>query len=78
MYFETFEEAYAAVDRYIVFYNQRRFHGCLHKMSPMQYLEAWRANELERVVQRFTHKESCTLCKIFCLIIDMNGTLFIV
>lgn len=49
MHFETFEEAYEAIDNYIEFYNERRFHGSLHKMSPKQYLEAWRANTLAPV-----------------------------
>lgn len=49
MYFETFEEAYEAVTQYIEFYNERRFHGSLHRMSPKQYHEAWRAGTLEAV-----------------------------
>ncbi|WP_241675064.1 IS3 family transposase [Paenibacillus luteus] len=49
-YFETFEEAYQAVRCYIEFYNQRRFHGSLNKMSPNQYHEAWKANKLGDVV----------------------------
>jgi putative transposase len=48
-YFETFEEAYQRVHTYIEFYNQRRFHGSLHKMSPSQYHEAWEAKKLEAV-----------------------------
>jgi putative transposase len=48
-YFETFEEAYKAVHQYIEFYNLRRFHGSLKKMSPNQYHEAWKANKLEAV-----------------------------
>ncbi|WP_029192908.1 integrase core domain-containing protein, partial [Paenibacillus alginolyticus] len=48
-YFETFEEAYQRVHTYIEFYNQRRFHGSLHKMSPSQYHAAWEAKKLEAV-----------------------------
>lgn len=48
-YYETFEEAYEAVNRYIDFYNQRRFHGSLKKMSPIQYHEAWKMKRLEDV-----------------------------
>ncbi|WP_158302258.1 IS3 family transposase [Paenibacillus mesophilus] len=44
--YSTFEEAYESVHRYIAFYNQRRFHGSLKRMSPLQYYEAWKANEL--------------------------------
>lgn len=49
MDFETFQEAYEAVDQYIEFYNERRFHGSLYKLSPKQYLEAWKANALDAV-----------------------------
>jgi putative transposase len=48
-YFETFEEAYQTVHKYIEFYNQRRFHGSLQKMSPSQYHEAWKAKKLKTV-----------------------------
>lgn len=48
-YFETFEEAYQAVHKYIEFYNERRFHGSLRKMSPSQYNEAWKANKVDTV-----------------------------
>jgi putative transposase len=48
-YFETYEEAYKKVHQYIEFYNLRRFHGSLNKMSPSQYHEAWKANKLEAV-----------------------------
>ncbi|WP_312027311.1 IS3 family transposase [Paenibacillus typhae] len=47
MYFETFEEAYESVTEYIQFYNERRFHGSLKRMSPNQYHAAWRAGLLE-------------------------------
>jgi putative transposase len=32
--FMTFEEAYAAIDHYMDFYNNRRMHGSLKRMSP--------------------------------------------
>jgi putative transposase len=35
--FMTFEEAYAAVDRYMDFYNNRRMHSRLKRMSPMSF-----------------------------------------
>jgi putative transposase len=50
MYFETFEEAYVAVTEYIEFYNERRFHGSLNRMSPIQYHDAWKANQLKPVI----------------------------
>lgn len=48
-YYETFEEAYEAVHKYIEFYNQRRFHGSLKKMSPDQYYHAWKENKIKNV-----------------------------
>lgn len=47
--FNTFEEAYQAVHQYIEFYNQRRFHGSLKRMSPVQFHEAWKANKLPEI-----------------------------
>jgi putative transposase len=35
--FMTFEEAYAAIDRYMDFYNNRKMHGSLKRMSPMAF-----------------------------------------
>jgi putative transposase len=35
--FETFEEAYDALDRYMDFYNNRKMHGSLKKMPPMKF-----------------------------------------
>ncbi|MFD2879236.1 IS3 family transposase [Paenibacillus rhizoplanae] len=46
-YFETFEEAYEAVAAYIEFYNERRFHGSLQRLSPKQYQAAWKAGKLK-------------------------------
>ncbi|QMV45127.1 IS3 family transposase [Cohnella cholangitidis] len=36
--FETYEQAFAVVDRYIRFYNERRIHGSLQDLSPAEYL----------------------------------------
>jgi putative transposase len=35
--FMTFEEAYAAIDRYMDFYNNRRMHGSLKRMPPITF-----------------------------------------
>lgn len=35
--FMTFEEAYAAVDSYMDFYNNRRMHGSLKRMAPLAF-----------------------------------------
>jgi putative transposase len=35
--FATFEEAYAAVDRYMDFYNNRRMHNSLRRMPPVKF-----------------------------------------
>ncbi|WP_371916104.1 IS3 family transposase [Paenibacillus sp. P32E] len=43
MYFETFKEACEIVTEYIGFYNERRFHSSLNRLSPSQYDAAWRA-----------------------------------
>lgn len=37
--FDTFAEAYEAVDRYMDFYNNRRMHGSLKRMSPNHFSE---------------------------------------
>jgi putative transposase len=38
--FDTFEEAYAAIDTYMDFYNNRRMHSKLRKMPPVKFA-AW-------------------------------------
>lgn len=48
-YFNSYEEAFECVDRYIEFYNERRYHGSLQKMSPVQYMRAWKAKEIDAV-----------------------------
>lgn len=35
--FETFKEAYDAVDQYMDFYNNRRMHGSLKRMAPLSF-----------------------------------------
>jgi putative transposase len=35
--YETFEEAYASVDRYMDFYNHRRLHGSLKQKAPLVF-----------------------------------------
>lgn len=37
--FAAFAEAYEAVDRYMDFYNNRRMHGSLRRMSPVRFSE---------------------------------------
>ncbi|WP_167747016.1 IS3 family transposase [Cohnella luojiensis] len=37
MSFETFEEAYFELDKYMDFYNNRRMHGSLRKMPPVKF-----------------------------------------
>jgi putative transposase len=38
--FETFDEAFEAVERYMDFYNNRRLHGSLKRRSPLAFLRA--------------------------------------
>lgn len=40
--FEFFEEAYFRIDEYIEFYNQRRYHGSLGRMSPLKFHEKYK------------------------------------
>jgi putative transposase len=37
--FDSFEEAFTAVDRFIRYYNNRRIHGSLLDYSPAEYLQ---------------------------------------
>jgi len=37
--FETFEQAFEEVDRFIQFYNTERLHGSLKDLPPKEYLE---------------------------------------
>lgn len=45
--FETFEQAALTVNRYISFYNERRYHGSLQDFSPSEYLKKYRNGEIE-------------------------------
>jgi len=45
--FESYEEAFDAVDRYIRFYNERRLHGSLKDLSPVEYLEKCLSGEMQ-------------------------------
>jgi putative transposase len=40
--FEYFEEAYYRIDEYMEFYNQRRYHGSLGRMSPAKFHEKYK------------------------------------
>ena len=45
--FETYQQAFDTVDRYIRFYNERRLHGSLHDLSPTEYLRQYLAGEIK-------------------------------
>jgi len=45
--FETYQQAFDVVDRYIRFYNERRMHGSLHDLSPAEFLQKY----LDGVIQ---------------------------
>ncbi len=47
--YATFEEAYQSVHEYIEFYNLRRFHGSLKRMTPTQFYDAWKAKKLPEI-----------------------------
>jgi len=42
--FECFEHAYAVLDEYISFYNERRYHGSLKYLSPLQFLKRYQSS----------------------------------
>lgn len=44
--FMTFDEAYAALDRYMDFYNNRRIHTSLYGYSPAEFAEKLKNNEV--------------------------------
>jgi putative transposase len=46
--FETYEEAFMKVDRFIRFYNERRMHGSLNDLSPSEYLQKLQTNEIKQ------------------------------
>lgn len=45
--FEFYEEAYFTIDDFMDFYNNRRFHGSLNFMSPMQFYETNKQREIK-------------------------------
>lgn len=45
--FETYEEAFAEVDRFMRYYNNRRIHGSLHDWPPKIYSEKVRNREIQ-------------------------------
>jgi putative transposase len=48
--FQTYAEAYEAVSEYIQFYNERRIHGSLYDLSPVQFTEAMKAGTVRPLV----------------------------
>ncbi|WP_415783146.1 transposase, partial [Brevibacillus invocatus] len=38
--FQNYQEAYESVTNYLLFYNQRRIHGSLYDLSPVEFGEA--------------------------------------
>lgn len=44
--FETYEEAFAEVDRFIRFYNNERLHGSLYDLPPREYAELSMAGQI--------------------------------
>ena len=45
-YFKSFEEVYAAMVRFIDFYNNRRLHGSIGNRSPKMFIEGIRSGEI--------------------------------
>lgn len=45
--FDTYQDAFDAVDRFIRFYNERRLHGSLKDMSPVEYLDKCLNGEMQ-------------------------------
>ena len=48
--FQSYAEAYEAVNDYVQFYNERRIHGSLYDMSPMQLGEAMKNGKVRPFV----------------------------
>jgi len=44
--FMSYEEAFAEVDRFVTFYNERRIHSRLYDYSPKEFLEKLKRNEV--------------------------------
>ncbi|WP_063870750.1 IS3 family transposase [Paenibacillus sp. Root444D2] len=45
--FMSYEEAFAEVDRFVTFYNERRIHSSLYDYSPKEFLEKLKKNEVK-------------------------------
>jgi putative transposase len=45
--FQSYSQAYAEITRYMTYYNERRRHGSLSMMSPMNYLQAFISNSIK-------------------------------
>ncbi|MGK8612929.1 IS3 family transposase [Streptococcus pneumoniae] len=39
--FQSYQEAYEIVTNYLLFYNQRRIHGSLYDLSPVEFGKAF-------------------------------------
>ncbi|WP_369688925.1 integrase core domain-containing protein [Bacillus sp. FJAT-26390] len=48
--YETFADAYEAIDRYLDFYNNRRLHRSIFMLSPTCFFQAWRQNQIQPMV----------------------------
>jgi putative transposase len=48
--FETYAEAYSTISEYVRFYNERRFHGSLYDLSPVEFREAERKGEVKPLI----------------------------
>lgn len=48
--FQSYTEAYEAVADYVQFYNERRIHGSLYDLSPVQFSEAMKVGKIEPLV----------------------------
>lgn len=46
-FFESYEEAYVEVDRFMDFYNNRRLHGSLKDIPPAEYLDLVQSGEMQ-------------------------------
>lgn len=46
-YFETYEEAFMEVDRFMEYYNNRRLHGSLRDVPPVEYLELIKSGQVQ-------------------------------
>jgi putative transposase len=50
--FESYADAYTAVNEFVQFYNERRIHGSLYDLSPAQFREAVKSGEVAPKVVR--------------------------